>query len=65
MDATTLGVLVGAWKAAQDEGNRLELISPDDGNVRKLFRITGLEKLFILHGTVAAALDQHGVGPVT
>ena len=64
MDATALGVLVGALKAANEAGTRLELIAPDgDGHIRKVLRITGLGKMFTLHVTASAALNQHGVRP--
>ncbi|MGI6697829.1 MAG: STAS domain-containing protein [Clostridiales bacterium] len=47
MDSTGLGVLIGALKRMKEQGRNiyLENLRP---NVRKLFAITGLDKIFIL-----------------
>ena len=66
IDATALGVLVGALKAARAAGVRLELVVPDrESNIRKILRITGIGKLFTLHNDVTLALRRHGVEPNT
>jgi anti-sigma B factor antagonist len=47
MDSTGLGVLIGALKKMKEQNRNiyLENLKP---NVRKLFNITGLDKIFIL-----------------
>ena len=58
MDSTTLGVLIGAHNKVREIGGALGLVCPDD-RVRRVFSITGLDKVFTLHDTVpdaAAAL---------
>lgn len=64
MDATALGVMVGALKAARAAGHSVELIAPaDQGSIRTILRITGIGKLFVVHDTPAAALAEHGISP--
>jgi anti-sigma B factor antagonist len=47
MDSTGLGVLIGALKKMKEQNRNiyLENLKP---NVRKLFSITGLDKIFIM-----------------
>jgi len=56
LDSTGLGVLVGALKRVRafDDG-ALGLVCQDD-RIMKIFRITGLTKVFAIHGTVEAAI---------
>lgn len=54
LDSTTLGVLIGAHNRVRESGGALGLVCPDD-KVRRVFRITGLDKVFALHDTVPDA----------
>lgn len=47
IDSTGLGVLVGALKKAKQTGRSI-IISGLKDNIKKLFLITGLDKLFII-----------------
>lgn len=44
MDSTGLGVIIGAYGRLKEQGHALALTEPRD-NIRKLLRITGLDKL--------------------
>ncbi len=54
IDSTGLGVLVGVLKRIRATGGRMSLVCGQDGLLR-VFKITGLEKVFDIHATVAAA----------
>lgn len=54
MDSTTLGVLIGAYNRLRETGGVLALVCPDD-RIRRVFRITGLDKVFTLFNTVDEA----------
>lgn len=47
IDSTGLGILVGTLKKAKQSGHKI-YISNLKENIRKLFLITGLDKVFIL-----------------
>lgn len=47
IDSTGLGILVGALKKARLNGRNIQLENTKD-NIRKLFVITGLDRLFII-----------------
>ncbi len=55
IDSTTLGVLIGGVKRLRPGGGRLELVVTDH-NIRKVFEITGLDRVFPLHEDRDAAL---------
>jgi anti-sigma B factor antagonist len=59
IDSTALGVLIGAAKVVRSGGGRFVVVSSDPRIVR-LLEITGLTLLFVLHATLAEALDEHG-----
>ena len=48
LDSTGLGVLVGAWKAQEGQGRRLELVCSRPEPL-KLLRITGLDRVLLVH----------------
>lgn len=48
LDSTGLGVFVGALKKAKQNGRDIHIVNIRD-NIKKLFVITGLDKLFIIH----------------
>ncbi|MEV6930514.1 STAS domain-containing protein [Dactylosporangium sp. NPDC051485] len=54
MDSVTLGVLIGAYNRTRETGGGLAVACTDD-RVRRVFRITGLDKVFALYDTVEAA----------
>lgn len=55
IDSTTLGVLISGVKRLRPTGGGLELVVTDR-NIRKIFEITGLDRVFPLHETRAGAL---------
>lgn len=56
LDSTGLGVLVGALKRVRTHDGSLRLVCTQE-RILKIFRITGLDKVFPLHGSVADALS--------
>ncbi|MDT9594766.1 STAS domain-containing protein [Nocardioides zeae] len=55
LDSTGLGVLVGGLKKVRAHDGSLQLICSQD-RLLKIFRITGLAKVFVIHDSLAAAL---------
>jgi anti-sigma B factor antagonist len=55
LDSTGLGVLVGGLKKVRAHDGSMELICAQD-RLLKIFRITGLAKVFVIHDTPEAAL---------
>ena len=55
LDSTGLGVLVGGLKRARSHDGTLRLVC-DQEKILKVFRITGLTKVFPIHATLADAL---------
>ncbi len=47
LDSTGLGIFVGALKKAKNNGRTITLVKTKD-NIRKLFTITGLDKIFVI-----------------
>jgi anti-sigma B factor antagonist len=56
IDSTTLGVLVGGVKRLRPDGGQLVLVC-SDRNITKIFEITGLDKVFPIHATLAEAVE--------
>jgi anti-sigma B factor antagonist len=54
LDSTGLGVLVGALKRLRMAGGDMSLVC-DNEKLLKIFRITGLDRVFALHATVESA----------
>jgi anti-sigma B factor antagonist len=54
LDSTGLGVLVGALKRLRMGGGDMSLVC-DNEKLLKIFRITGLDRVFALHATVESA----------
>jgi anti-sigma B factor antagonist len=57
MDSTGLGVLVGGLKRVRTNEGSLELICTQE-RLLKIFRITGLGKVFAIHSSQAEATAQ-------
>jgi anti-sigma B factor antagonist len=55
LDSTGLGVLVGALKKVRADGGTLDIVCTQE-RILKIFDITGLDKVFGLHKTVAEAM---------
>lgn len=54
LDSTGLGVLVGALKRVRAEGGSLDIVCTQE-RILKIFQITGLDKVFGLHGSIDEA----------
>jgi anti-sigma B factor antagonist len=59
LDSTGLGVLVGALKRLRGVGGELSLVCAQE-RLLKIFRITGLDRVFTLHESVDAATKGAG-----
>ena len=57
LDSTGLGVLVGGLKKVRAQDGSMELICSQD-RLLKIFRITGLAKVFTIHASEADALGS-------
>lgn len=55
LDSTGLGVLVGGLKKVRQHEGSLQLVCTDE-KILKVFRITGLTKVFPIHDSVDEAL---------
>jgi anti-sigma B factor antagonist len=55
LDSTGLGVLVGGLKKVRAHDGSLELVCTQD-RLLKIFRITGLAKVFAIHGSADSAV---------
>jgi anti-sigma B factor antagonist len=55
LDSTGLGVLVGGLKRVRAHDGSLRLVCTQE-RILKIFRITGLTKVFPIHGSVAEAV---------
>jgi anti-sigma B factor antagonist len=62
LDSTGLGVLVGALKRLRGVGGELLLVCAQE-RLLKIFRITGLDRVFTLYDTVDAAVAGGPGGP--
>ena len=59
LDSTGLGVLVGGLKRVRAHDGSLDLVCTQE-RILKLFRITGLTKVFGIHETVDQAIAAKG-----
>jgi anti-sigma B factor antagonist len=55
LDSTGLGVLVGGLKRLRSHDGDLSLVCTQQ-RILKVFEITGLTKVFVIHGSVDAAV---------
>jgi anti-sigma B factor antagonist len=55
IDSTTLGVLVSGLKRVRPKSGQLPLVITDR-NIKKVFEITGLDRIFPIHDERSAAL---------
>ncbi len=56
IDSSGLGVLVSGLRRVKEHGGTLRLVCTKDG-ILKIFRITGLDKVFPLFSTLAEARE--------
>ena len=57
IDSMTLGVLLGAVKRLRPRGGQLRIVCSDP-NIRKIFEITLLDRVFALYSSREAALER-------
>jgi anti-sigma B factor antagonist len=55
MDSTALSVLLAAHKRARADGGSIRLVCPE-GPVLRVLRLTGMDKVLPVHGSLAQAL---------
>jgi anti-sigma B factor antagonist len=61
IDSSSLGVLIGAHRRLRRRGGRLAIVCNSD-SIAKTFRITGLDSVFTIVGSLEEALDGDAVG---
>jgi anti-sigma B factor antagonist len=59
IDSTGLGVLIGALKRVREHGGSVSLVCTNP-QIKKIFEITGLVKIFGMHENEASALKAIG-----
>jgi anti-sigma B factor antagonist len=59
LDSTGLGVLVGGLKRVKTNDGSLAIVATQD-KILKIFDITGLNKVFSIHGSLAEAAGSEG-----
>lgn len=59
VDSATLGVLLGGLKRLRPQGGEIALVV-DDANIRKIFEITLLDRVFPIVQTLPEALERVG-----
>ncbi len=62
LDSTGLGVLVGGLKRVRAHDGYIDLVCTQ-GRILRIFRITGLSKVFSIYDSVAEAVAAHGEPP--
>jgi anti-sigma B factor antagonist len=64
IDSTTLGVLISGLKRVRPKGGQLPLVITDR-NIKKIFDITGLDRVFPIYEARSSALEELEVGGAT
>jgi anti-sigma B factor antagonist len=62
LDSTGLGVLVGGLKRVRAQDGWIDLVCTQS-RILRIFKITGLNKVFSIYDTVPAAIAAHKVPP--
>ncbi|SFR14305.1 STAS domain-containing protein [Poseidonocella sedimentorum] len=57
VDSSGLGAIVASMKILNGGGSQLELAALQP-NVNKVFRLTRMDKVFVIHGSPAEALER-------
>ena len=60
LDSTGLGVLVGGLKRVRAHDGSIDLVCTQS-RILRIFRITGLNKVFSIHDTVPDAIAAHAI----
>ncbi len=60
LDSTALGVLIGGLKRLRERDGSLDLVIPNP-RIRRIFEITGLDKIFDIHQTLDEAQNAEKV----
>jgi len=58
LDSTALGVLIGGLKRLRERDGSLDLICPNP-RIKRIFEITGLDKIFDIYAGESEALEKH------
>jgi anti-sigma B factor antagonist len=61
IDSSSLGVLIGAHRRLRRQGGALDIVCTSDA-IAKTFRITGLDSVFRIVGSLDEALSGDAVG---
>ena len=64
LDSTGLGVLVGGLKRVRAHDGWIDLVCTQ-GRILRIFRITGLSRVFNIYDSVAEAIAAHAAPPAT
>lgn len=59
LDSTALGVLIGGLKRLRERDGALDIICPN-ARIRRIFEITGLDKIFDIYSTEEEAINALG-----
>jgi anti-sigma B factor antagonist len=59
IDSSALGVIIGGLKRMREVGGNMSLICPNP-RVRRVFEITGLDKIFDIYNSSEDALQETG-----
>jgi anti-sigma B factor antagonist len=59
LDSTALGVLIGGLKRLRERNGTLDLICPNP-RIKRIFEITGLDKIFDIYNTEEEVLQKIG-----
>jgi len=57
LDSTALGVLIGGLKRLRERDGNLDLICPNP-RIKRIFQITGLDKIFDIYATEQEATEK-------
>jgi anti-sigma B factor antagonist len=57
LDSTALGVLIGGLKRLREKNGALDLVCPNP-RIRRIFEITGLDKIFDIYMDEKLAVDK-------
>jgi len=62
LDSTALGVMIGGLKRMREKGGNISLVCPSP-RIRRIFEITGLDRIFDIRNTEECMADSSGKEP--